>query len=92
MTTVRDLIRSKRAVWTVRPDAPVYEALQLLAQRDVGALLVMTDGKLIGILSERDYARKVVLQGKSSHDIPVREIMTSDVVTVRPDQSVEECM
>jgi CBS domain-containing protein len=76
----------------VHPDAKVLEALQLMAQKDVGALLVMDGGRIVGIMSERDYARKVILHGRSSHDIGVREIMTADVVTVDPARTVEECM
>ena len=64
----------------------------IVADRDIGALIVLSEGKLVGILSERDYARKVVLQGKSAHDIPVREIMTPDVVSITPEQTVEDCM
>jgi CBS domain-containing protein len=95
MKTLRQLLESKtrgRAVFSVGPDALVYEALKLMAEKDVGALLVMEGGRLAGIISERDYARKVILHGKSSHDIPVREIMTSKVITVHPGQTVPECM
>jgi CBS domain-containing protein len=70
----------------------VYDALRLMAEKDVGALLVLEAGRLAGIMSERDYARKVALQGKSSLATPVKEIMTRRVVCVRPDQTVEECM
>jgi len=79
-------------VWSVMPDTTVYEALQLMAEKQVGALLVLGQGKLIGLFSERDYARKVILQGKASKDTPVREIMSSKVICVRPNQSTEECM
>ena len=93
MTTVNQLLRSKgSAIWSIGPDATVYEALQLMAEKDVGALLVLDEGALGGILSERDYARKIVLKGKTSRDTLVREIMTERVVCVRADQSVEECM
>jgi len=93
MTTVNQLLRSKgSAIWSIGPDATVYEALQLMAEKDVGALLVLDDGALVGILSERDYARKIALKGKTSRDTLVREIMTERVVCVRADQSVEECM
>jgi len=93
MTTVNQLLRSKgSAIWSIGPDATVYEALQLMAEKDVGALLVLDEGALVGILSERDYARKIVLKGKTSRDTLVREIMTERVVCVRADQSVEECM
>lgn len=93
MKTVRQLLQAKgSAVYSVSPDARVFEALKLMAEKEVGALVVLERGKLAGILSERDYARKVILHGKSSHDIPVREIMTEDVVTVQPGQTVDQCM
>ena len=85
MKSLKQLLNAKgHHVHSIRPDAKVIEALQLMAQKDIGALLVTDAGRVVGILSERDYARKVILQGKSSHDIPVREIMTSGVVTVDP--------
>jgi CBS domain-containing protein len=93
MKTVRQLLESKGGqIFSISPDASVYDALKLMAEKDVGALVVLEDGRLAGIISERDYARKVILLGKSSHDIPVREIMTENVVTVRPEQTVDECM
>lgn len=93
MKTVRQLLQAKGTViFTITPEAIVFDALKLMAEKDVGALLVVSGGKLIGILSERDYARKVILYGKSSRDIPVREIMTEKVVTVHPAQTVEDCM
>jgi CBS domain-containing protein len=93
MKTIRQLLEAKGgAVHSIKPDARVFEALKLMADRDVGALVVLENDRLIGIISERDYARKVILQGKSSHDIPVREIMTARVVTVQPAQTVEDCM
>lgn len=93
MKTVRQLLQAKgSAVYSVSPDARVFEALKLMAEKEVGALVVLERGKLAGILSERDYARKVILHGKSSHDISVREIMTEDVVTVQPGQTVDQCM
>lgn len=93
MKTVQQILRHKgSAFWSVTPDTMVYEALKLLAEKDVGALLVLENGRLVGIISERDYARKVILKGKSSLDTPVKEIMTGRVMCVRPDQSVEECM
>jgi CBS domain-containing protein len=93
MITVKQLIQAKgNAIWSISPDSTVYEALKLLAEKDVGALLVLEDERLAGIISERDYARKVILKGKTSMDTPVREIMTSNVVTVRPDQTIDDCM
>lgn len=93
MKTVRQLLQAKGgAVHSVSPDTRVFEALKLMAEKEIGALLVTDRGALVGIMSERDYARKVILHGKSSHDIPVREIMTSSVVTVTPGQTVDQCM
>src|SRR5512146_2798759 len=93
MTRVEDLLQAKgHAVWSIAEDASVYDAIQMMADHGVGALPVVTAQKLVGIVSERDYARKVILQGKSSKDAPVREIMTSPVYFVRPEQSVEQCM
>jgi CBS domain-containing protein len=95
MKTIQQLIETKakgREIFTIAPDALVFEALMLMAEKDVGALVVLEGGRLAGIISERDYARKVILHGKSSHDIRVREIMTSKVITVHPRQSVAECM
>ena len=93
MKTVRELLRNKGdQVYSLGPEATVYEALTLMAEKDVGALLVLDSGQLVGILSERDYARKIVLKGKTSRETPVREIMTEKVVWVRPDQTIEECM
>ena len=91
--TVKDLLREKgRDVWTIHADACVIDALRLMAAKEIGALMVMEGGQLTGVISERDYARKVVLHGKSSKDTPVREIMTRKVLYVRPEQTVEECM
>jgi CBS domain-containing protein len=93
MTTVRQLLQTKGAdVVSVTPDSNVLDALKLMAQREIGAVLVIESGRLIGIMSERDYARKVILKGKSSQDTRVREIMTERVVYARPDQTVPECM
>ena len=93
MKTIRQLLQAKGGVvFSVAPDVRVFDALKLMADKDIGALVVMDGSRLAGILSERDYARKVILKGKSSHDILVREIMTEKVLTVRPDQTVEECM
>jgi CBS domain-containing protein len=93
MKTVRSLLQAKgHAVWTIAPDASVFEALKLMADKNVGALLVLEGDELAGVISERDYARKVVLRGRSSVDTPVRDIMTAGVISVHPDQTVEECM
>ena len=93
MATVAQLLGSKpRALYSVAPDAPVIEAIRLMAEYGVGALLVMQGKKLEGIVSERDYARKVILKGYSSSDTPVRQIMTADVITVDPGCSAQQCM
>ncbi|MFZ1868728.1 MAG: CBS domain-containing protein [Steroidobacteraceae bacterium] len=93
MTTVRHLLDLKgRALFSIEPEDPVLEAIRMMADRHVGALLVMRSSELAGILSERDYARKVVLLGRSSAETPVWQIMTSPVVTVSPDNSVQDCM
>ncbi len=93
MKTVAQLLALKStAVASVAPEATVLEALKVLAEKNIGAVLVMDGTRLAGMFSERDYARKVILQGKSSLDTPVREIMTDKVLCVHPEQSVEECM
>jgi len=93
MQTVRDLLAKKgKHVWAIEAEQTVYEALQLMAEKDIGALLVRDGGRPAGIVSERDYARQVVLKGKTSKDTPVRDVMTTRVVYVRPEQNVEECM
>ncbi|MFQ5847658.1 MAG: CBS domain-containing protein [Candidatus Methylomirabilales bacterium] len=93
MKTVRHILQVKgQALWSVTPDASVYDALNLMADKEVGALLVLEEGRLAGIISERDYARKVILKGKSSLETPVREIMTQKVICVRPEQTIEDCM
>lgn len=93
MQTVRQLLEEKPAgVASIAPDAKVLDAIRLMAERRIGALLVMEGAHLAGILSERDYARKVVLQGRSSKDTPVHDIMTADVITVAPGDSVAHCM
>jgi len=93
MKTVKQILGVKGGhVLSIEPDALVYDALKFMAERNVGALLVLAKGRLVGILSERDYARKVILMGKSSLNTPVRDIMTERVMFVRPEQTVEECM
>ena len=93
MRSVRQLLEAKAPeVFAIGPDAPVVDAIRLMAEKRIGALLVMQSGKLAGIVSERDYARKVVLQGRSSSDTPVRDIMTAQVVTIGLDDTAEHCM
>jgi len=84
--------RKQREIWSVPPDTSVYEAIALMAEKSIGAVLVIGDGKLVGIVSERDYARKVILQGRSSKETRVEEIMTHDLITVSPQNTVDECM
>ena len=93
MRTVRQLLASKTPeIISIGPDAAVIDAIRLMAEKRIGAVLVMDGSRLAGILSERDYARKVVLEGRSSKDTPVREIMTAEVVSVRPDDTADACM
>jgi len=93
METIRHILQLKGGdVWTTTPDTSVYDALLVMADKDIGALLVMENDKMVGILSERDYARKVILQGRASTSTKVSEIMTRDVLTIHPDQTVEEAM
>lgn len=93
MRTVRQLLEAKAAeVFAIGPDAPVIEAIRLMAEKRIGAVLVMDGARLAGILSERDYARKIVLQGRSSADTPVRDIMTAQVVSVGLGDTAERCM
>ena len=79
-------------VYSISPDATVFDALRLMAEKEIGALVVLEDEKMVGIVSERDYARKIILKGKSSKDTPVREIMTSEVVHTSPDKKVRKCL
>ncbi len=93
MLLVKQILERKgRQVWSVAPEVTVFEALKLMAHKNVGALAVVAGDQLVGIFSERDYARKVVLLGKSSKDVPVSAIMTGELVTVGEGQTVQECM
>lgn len=93
MKKISDLLKDKgRDVWSLTPDATVYEAIDQMAQKGVGALLVMEGERLVGIVSERDYARKVILKGKASRETQVREIMSHPVICARPEQTVEQTM
>ena len=90
--TVRDMLRGKSDIYSVEPDDTVYDALRLMADRNIGAVLVLSGQKLEGIFSERDYARKVILLGKTSRETLVREIMTTAVICVEPDWTADHCM
>ena len=93
MTSLKILFKDKgHDVWSVHPDDTVLDAIKMMAEKDIGALIVIEDGKPVGIFTERDYARKVYLKGKSSLDTPVRDIMVAPVICVGLDQSVDECM
>lgn len=84
--------RKRREIWSVAPGASVYRAIALMAEKSIGAVLVMEDDNLVGIVSERDYARKVILQGRSSKETRVDEIMTGELIVVTPENTVDECM
>jgi CBS domain-containing protein len=91
--TVEELLASKdKTLHSVAPDATVYDALKLLSEAKIGALPVIEAGKLVGIFSERDYARKIILEGRCSKDTPIRDVMTAGVCSVSPDQTVKECL
>jgi CBS domain-containing protein len=93
MTKVKDILALKgQSVWSVAPDSSVYDAMKLMADKGVGALMVMEGPKVVGVISERDYARKVILEGRSSRTTQVREIMTTHVLYAQPEQNIEECM
>lgn len=93
MTTIKQILDTKGyAVWSIHPQESVFAAIQQMAEREVGALVVLEGDAVVGIISERDYARKVVLKGRSSRETAVQDIMTPDVICVRLDQNVEECM
>lgn len=93
MKLVKHILEKKgNEIYSVSPDDTMYDALALMAEKGIGALLVLNEGKLVGIVSERDYARKVILKGKTSKETKVSEIMTDTVICVSPDSAVEECM
>jgi CBS domain-containing protein len=93
MISVKQILDEKgHRTWSVAPEDTLYDAVQLMAEKDVGALMVLQEGRLKGIVTERDYARKGILQGRASKETPVSEIMTSNVLCARLNQSVEECM
>lgn len=86
------LVNKTSALWSVAPESTVFDAIKMMADKNIGSLLVMANGKLIGLFTERDYTRKIALQGKSSRDTRVSEIIPRDVITVTPDDSLEDCM
>ena len=93
MTTIAQLLNTKGdQIWSVEPKATIFEALEIMSEKEIGALLVMEDGKLTGIFSERDYARKVILKGKSSKETPVGELMTRKVFYIDPQKTTNDCM
>jgi CBS domain-containing protein len=93
MKTAGDLLQGKGSqIWSVAPDSTVYDALSLMADKGIGAVVVLEGGHVVGVLSERDYARQVILKGKASKETAVRDIMTTRVIYVRPEQTIEECM
>jgi CBS domain-containing protein len=94
MKSVAQILKAKAdpSIYTVAPGASVYEAVKLMAEKNIGALVVMEDDAIVGIITERDYARKIVLMARSSKDTPVRDIMTSSVMYVSPSQRTDECM
>lgn len=93
MQLVSQILAAKgNEVWSVSPDASVFDALELMADKSIGAVLVCENDELVGVMSERDYARKVILLGKASKNTPVRDIMSTRIFYVRPDQTIEDCM
>ncbi len=93
MKTAKQIIEEKgNQIWSVEPDNSVFDTIKMMAEKKIGALLVIENGKTIGIVSERDYARKIILEGRNSKDTRVGEIMTSDLIAVTPEQNVNECL
>lgn len=93
MQTVKEILDGKGYwIWTIEPEASVFEALKVMGEKEVGALAVVQNQQLVGVISERDYARKVILRGRTSRDTKVHEIMTAEVITIDLDETVEECM
>ena len=93
MTTVKSVLHTKgNNIYSIAPEATVFDALKIMAEKNIGALLVMQQEKVVGIFSERDYARKIVLKGESSHTTAVQDVMTSGVLSVHSEQSIDECM
>lgn len=92
MTTIRQILERKPEVYAIDPDATVFEALRLMEEKNIGALLVMKDAVIVGIFSERDYARRMILQGRASRDTPVRDVMTANVFVITPETTSGECM
>ena len=93
MTTIAQLLNTKgNQIWSVEPNTTIFEALKIMSEKEIGALLVMEDEKLTGIFSERDYARKVILKGKSSKETPVGELMTKKVFYIDPQKTTNDCM
>lgn len=94
MTAVAQILKSKpdQTIYTITPAASVFDAVKLMAEKNIGALIVIEGEKIVGLITERDYARKIVLMARSSQETPVRDVMTSQVMYVRPDQTSEECM
>ena len=94
MTAVAQILKSKpdQTIYTITPAASVFDAVKLMAEKNIGALIVIEGEKIVGLITERDYARKIVLMARSSRETPVRDIMTTSVLYVRPDQTSEECM
>lgn len=93
MGKVKDILKTKgNNVYSVEPSIMVYAAIELMCQRNIGGLLIVESGKLVGIFTERDYARKLILKGKSSKNTPISELMTQNPITVNPENSIEDCM